>query len=164
MVICEYPGLVIPELGVGGYSPGPHLAFVAVEPENPTFRDWVRTIPATIAHELHHVARWRGPGYGTTLLDSLVSEGLTCLYENEFSGALPVYAKNLGIDLNQLWADAVPDLDRADLHTSWFFDVPHGRWAGYVLGTELCRRYLDRAGLSAAEAVHVDAPVFADSW
>lgn len=164
VVVCDYPGLAIEEIGVGGYSPGPNLAFIAIEPGNPEFESWRESIPSIIAHELHHTRRWQGPGYGVTLLDSLVSEGLACLYEKEFSGRLPVYAQQTEFDVEALWREAFPLLQRKDLHAQWFFYGPHGRWAGYALGTELCRRFLSHHGSTAREMVHADAIQFPNIW
>ena len=67
----------LPETGVHGYAPTAHYAELTLDPGNPQFAlRWRSEVPATLAHELHHCRRWRGPGYGSTLLEALVSEGL----------------------------------------------------------------------------------------
>ena len=59
----------IPETGVVGYAPDAFRVDLTVTPDSPKFQTlWRTELPATLAHELHHVRRWRGPGYGETLL------------------------------------------------------------------------------------------------
>lgn len=167
LVICDYRGLALPGIGVGGYSPSDCLAFIAIEPGTPAFRDhWRSALPRTIAHELHHVRRWQGPGYGTTLRDSLVSEGLATLYEIQARGAAPPYAEAVTDSVrDDLWAQARTLLDRTDQHARWFFggsDLP--LWSGYTVGTELARRYCLARGTTARDAVDVAAEEFPLAW
>lgn len=164
IAICDYPGLALEELGVGGYAPGAHTAFLAIDPANPAFSQWRTIMPSMLAHELHHVRRWQGPGYGSTLLDSLVSEGSATFYEAEHFGRIPIYAEPRA-DLDQLWAMAQPLLDATDQHARWFFgDADLVRWAGYALGFELSRRYCTKIGISAAQLAEVPAQEFITAW
>lgn len=53
--------------GVGACAPGPNTMHVSFNPENFLLRDnehggQVR-LSAVVAHECHHIMRWRGPGY-----------------------------------------------------------------------------------------------------
>lgn len=163
VAVCDHPGLAIEELGVGGYSPGPHLVLIALEPRWPGFAYWRQHLPSTLRHELHHVRRHAGAGYGPTLLDGLVSEGSATLYEIECGGD-PPYAR-VDVDLDAMWRRALPLLERTDQHPGWFFggnDLP--RWTGYTLGTELARRHAHRLGISAMELVDMPATEFPASW
>lgn len=158
----------LPETGVLGYAPLPHFVDLTLTPDNPHFAGgWRTELPATLAHELHHVRRWRGPGYGTTLLEALVSEGLAQHYETEERGGLPPYAR-ISADLDELWRRAQPVLDSADYgHPVWFFGSEAGgppRWAGYALGYELVRRFLVREGGDAVTWVDAPAERFRDAW
>jgi uncharacterized protein YjaZ len=174
VVVCDYPGLALPGIGVGGYCPGPHLVFVAVEPASMR-EQWREDVASTVTHELHHARRWQGPGYGARLIDSMVSEGLATLYEIERTGHTPPYT-HVGGDpdadvFEAWWQRAEPLLDRTDLHAPWFFGtgpaagadvIPH--WTGYALGTELARRFCARVGLSAREAVDAAADDVRRAW
>ncbi|MEH5143237.1 DUF2268 domain-containing putative Zn-dependent protease [Enterobacter cloacae] len=40
-------------------------------------------------HELHHAARWNGPGYGSSLGEALVSEGLAGHFVIQVFGGQP---------------------------------------------------------------------------
>ncbi|ADV68420.1 DUF2268 domain-containing putative Zn-dependent protease [Deinococcus maricopensis] len=155
----------IPETGVLGYAPFGHYVEVMLSPDNANFeRLWRTEVPATLAHELHHARRWRGPGYGHTLLEALVSEGLAQHHEATERGHAPMYAC-IHADLESLWAQAQEGLHRPHDHAAWFFGTAHlPRWAGYALGYELVRRYFQQHGGNAV--THVDAPAgrFSACW
>lgn len=164
VVVCDFPGLAIPELAVGGYCPGPRTVIIAIEPQNPAFQDWQQQLASTVVHELHHAKRWQGPGYGATLLDSLVSEGSAVLFEEQQTGHVPIYA-HIDHSLEDLWHAAEPHLGATDQHRRWFFgfgDQP--RWAGYALGRELARRYCDARGITAVEVAMVPATDVVAAW
>ncbi|GGO27498.1 DUF2268 domain-containing putative Zn-dependent protease [Deinococcus humi] len=121
-----------------------------------------------MAHELHHARRWQGPGYGQTLLEVLVSEGLAQMNElDERGGQLPPYAQ-ADVDLEALWTRALPLLDRSDHRfEAWFYGSEADgltRWSGYSLGYELVRRHLARVGGNAARHVHTGAGSFQTAW
>lgn len=152
----------LPETGVGGYAPLGHWVQVTLTPDHPSFAAcWRQEVPATLAHELHHARRWQGVGYGRTLLEVMVSEGLAQHHElRERGGVLPPYSTLPG-GLDSLWARAEPLLDREDYdHNAWFYGsaAQHlPRWAGYALGFELVQRYLASEGGDAATCVDVPA-------
>lgn len=159
----------LPETGIHGYAPLDHLVQITLNPDNPHFAAlWRTELPATVAHELHHARRWQGPGYGQTLLEALVSEGLAQLNErDERDGKPPPYAR-ADVDLEALWARALPLLDRSDHNfEAWFYgsdaeNLP--RWSGYSLGDELVRRHLAQVGGDAAAHVHTAAAAFRTAW
>ncbi|RMH11155.1 MAG: hypothetical protein D6701_15425, partial [Gemmatimonadetes bacterium] len=72
---------VIPEIGIGGFSPSGDEVHLFVDPDSPRIPGSLEEelIPL-LAHELHHTRRRRGPGYGATLLEAMVSEGLADHY------------------------------------------------------------------------------------
>lgn len=77
VVVEENPHAVIPELGISGFSPSGRLVRVSMDPLHAGFPAVLNMhLARTLAHELHHCVRWRGPGYGSTLGEALVSEGL----------------------------------------------------------------------------------------
>ena len=159
----------LPETGISGYAPLDHLVQITLNPDNPHFAaGWRTELPATVAHELHHARRWQGPGYGQTLLEGLVSEGLAQLNElDERGGQPPPYAR-AEVDLDALWVRALPLLDRTD-HSfeAWFYGSEADgltRWSGYSLGYELVRRHLARVGRDAAGHVHTSAGAFRGTW
>lgn len=63
--------------GVGGFTPNARTVEVYVDPAFPGLAQVLEDrLPPLAAHELHHAKRWGGPGYGRTLLEAMVSEGL----------------------------------------------------------------------------------------
>lgn len=147
IVVYDNPRQAIPGFGHGGRTHNPHTIHVSLDPSFPDFEHVIRKeIPKTISHELHHAVRWKAVGYGTTLLERLVSEGLATHFEQDMWGGTP-----------SPWATALDLKTLADIHdkakseytsttfhhSRWFYgtgDLP--RWAGYSLGYQLVGEYL----------------------
>lgn len=154
----------VPEVGVGGYTdPEDGSVSVWIDDSPPGgLRNALQTwVPATLAHELHHSSRIRtGPGYGTTLGEALVSEGLADHFVNEAFPTTPPQPWDNALSEGQehaLWQRAAPQLWRAHDHRLWFFGGPAiPRWAGYSLGYSIAEAFLD-GGRSAADSVDVPA-------
>lgn len=162
------PSWCPPELGVGGYTPTGHWLQITLDPGNPNFAAaWRKELGPILAHELHHARRWRGPGYGSTLLEALVSEGLAQHFEAEERGEPPPYA-HPATDLNALWMRAQVELDSFTYsHPAWFYGSEAAglpRWAGYALGYELVRRFLSRQGGDPVTHVDTPAETFGRAW
>lgn len=158
----------LPETGVRGYAPAGHYVELTVNPDNPHFAGcWRTELPATLAHELHHAKRWQGVGYGQTMLEVLVSEGLAQHYEISERRAPPPYAL-APANLPELWQRAEPLLNTTDYgYEAWFFgseeqNLP--RWAGYALGYELVRRFLAVNGGDAVMHANAPAEAFRQVW
>ncbi len=149
IVVQEIPGAVIPELGHVGHAPRGDLIYLTVDTGNPNLEDNLgEPLERVVAHELHHVMRWKGPGYGATLGEVLVSEGLAGHFVRQLYRSEP-----------EPWECAVPTdglTDIAELaaanwaslrydHAEWFFgrgELP--RWAGYTLGYALVDAFLEK--------------------
>ena len=168
VVVVDDPHSAIPETGVGGSAPTAHLLYIYVDPE---FTDLDKTldfeIRSTLAHELHHCARWANIGYGSTLLEAIVSEGLADHFDIEINGGVP-----------KLWDTAIQRegletlLEMAKLeftnsdydHAAWFYGsakIP--RWAGYSLGFKLVGDYMQKTQKKASELVSEPASSFTTS-
>lgn len=166
ITVIPDPSGTIPGYGVGGYTPSAYGVKIYIDPsfsDNAVLRDHVAL---TLAHELHHAVRWRGPGYGRTLLEALITEGLADRF------AIDV----LGVPAPP-WSDAFPreqtahflDLARAEFasptydHDRWFFGAAGSlpRWTGYTLGFRLVEAYQDRhPGATPARLVDTPASLF----
>jgi uncharacterized protein YjaZ len=155
IIMVNDPWSVIKEHGISGYAPGPNNIYVSVDPK---FKDITEeNMILTILHEAHHCMRWRKPGYGKTLGQAMISEGLATLYEEEHSGKVPIYAqakiepKDIDLAIKEL------DNDKYD-HHKWFFgDDMVAHWFGYGYGYKLAKAYSQKTNKKANELVHVDA-------
>jgi hypothetical protein len=156
---------LIPGWDCNGVARGPWRVTITVDPacDGHEKRPLDTQLRAILAHELHHARRWRDPGYGETLGEALVSEGLAQCYEEQMGCPTPNYALAVrGPALSTLARLARGELASASYdHGTWFFGSkadPTFPWSGgYSLGYVIVRRWLDDAGMSASSAVAVAA-------
>lgn len=165
VVVYVDPAYVIPAVGLGGFSPGANRIFIAVDPDNVYFTDALeREFLPTLGHELHHCLRWGTVGYGNTLGEVLVTEGLACHFETELrDGTVPPYTAALEPDaIPPLLRKAKTDLHNADYdHAAWFFGADLILlYAGYTLGFELVSSYLSQHRTKASLLYAEPTPSF----
>jgi uncharacterized protein YjaZ len=156
---------VIPEIGLCGISPSSDRVFVAVDPLHPKVTEAFEIeFMSMLGHELHHCARWAGPGYGSSLMEALVSEGLACSFESELRcGEVPFYAKALSpSQLEHAKSEALSLSGSGSYnHASWFFGTGKlPRHAGYSLGFHLVSRYIAAFGNPASKLTQTPAVAF----
>jgi uncharacterized protein YjaZ len=145
---------MISEIGIGGMAEDERILIVLDRP----LRDGIEAqLRATLAHELHHVIRFRSrPSTEWTLGHALVTEGLADHFAREMSPASRrPWTDALSREQEAaLWRKAQPALDAPGGydHQSWFFgdhDIP--QWAGYTLGYRIVAAYLDESKRAADE-------------
>ncbi len=164
-VVLRAGKAVIHEKGHLGYAPESGVIYVTVDPESPVLRaNPSQSLERMLAHELHHSSRWDGPGYGKTLGEALVSEGLAGHFAQEAFGGerepweqLPVsILRTYVLKAKAAWQS--PDYS----HAEWFFGSQEfPAWVGYSLGYELIGRYLAAHGdACASNLVHANAADF----
>jgi hypothetical protein len=146
---------VIPDVGIGGSTDvRTGEVLVSMDSRSPLglrmlLTDW---LPLALAHELHHSTRvLDGPGFGTTLLDTMVSEGAAEAFVREtFPDAPPIpwVAALTRSTERRVWHEAkrhLDDPDDANVYERWFLgkgDLP--RWTGYRIGYAIANAYIDR--------------------
>lgn len=139
VVIRPEPGGGIPAWGVGGYAPTPGLIEITLDPARfePPF------LTRTLIHEMHHLIRWDGPGYGRSLGEALISEGLAGHFVLQVLGGKPdpwdstPVAEGVAKQAMNEWARL--DYD----HARWFSGAGDLRkWTGYGLGHRLVGNFL----------------------
>lgn len=167
ITVTPDPGRAIAGWGIGGFTPNGHLVDLVIDPSYPGLAQVLPTrLPPLAAHELHHAMRWRGPGYGMTLLEAMVSEGLADHFAVELLGsAIPPWSDAFSRDRTEHYLDlARPELDSAAFDFgAWFFGESPAfpRWTGYTLGYRLVEAYQARnPGRSAAQLVNTPAEAF----
>ena len=158
----------IPEIGVGGVThrrTGDVLISIGEAPPDGVKAALETWIPAILAHELHHSSRVRmGPGYGITLAEALVTEGLADHFAAEAFPDTPPQPWDNALSADreaELWrkAQSVLEVPFGYSHRAWFFGGgDHPRWAGYTLGYRIAEAYLaDDRSASSAVGTSADA-------
>jgi uncharacterized protein YjaZ len=162
-VVQPVNNFVIRERGFVGNTPRVGVIYFSFDPANENLQGNLGApLQRMIAHEYHHVLRMNGAGYGRTLVEAIVSEGLAGRFAQELlqSAAEPwecaVPASRLPPYVRRILDDrAVPTYN----YPEWFFgtgDLP--RWLGYTLGWEIVGDHLQRhkdarpSGLASAKA------------
>ncbi|MER0237022.1 DUF2268 domain-containing putative Zn-dependent protease [Fulvimarina sp. MAC8] len=168
VVVQAWPGQVIPELGHVGYAPTGTMMQLTFDPANNNLRSHLgEALERMIVHEFHHVMRWRGPGYGNTLGEALVSEGLASQFVKQLYDS-PPEPWEAALTRSEL-ANHVDFFDRhwddkRYGHARCFFgagDLP--RWLGYSFGYELVSSALVDMQATPSALVHEPAASFRPS-
>lgn len=169
VVVENNPDSIIPETGVGGFAPSASRLEIYIDPSFERLDQSLdMELRSTLAHELHHCARWEACGYGETLLEEMVSEGLADHFDIEVNGNAPK-PWSVALSEAQLKLLKVRALEESAQgnhdHDAWFFGseeqgIP--RWAAYSLGFSLVGAYIDKTGRKASELVGEKASVFTE--
>ena len=164
-IIVKAGTQVIPEKGHLGYSPEPGIVYITVDPQNLSFcSNHNNSLERMLAHELHHAARWAGPGYGFTLGEAIVSEGLAGHFTLELFGGEPEPWESLNkVEVQSHILRTRKDWDRTDYdHNAWFYGTSNlPRWFGYTVGFNLVTRFLlANPHLRASTLTNVNAKAF----
>ena len=158
---------VIPELGVNGYtSPSNGQIAIIVDPTSQipfakTLRTW---LPEALSHEVNHSVRiLGGPGFGASLAETLVTEGLATAFDSQASPGLvePWMNALTPTEEASLWERMQGSLNTTGVavYDQWFFGsagIP--RWTGFTIGYHIVADYLRRHPQSTAGSiVHLSA-------
>lgn len=153
------PSRVIPEIGIGGFNPNSNEVRIYI---NPDFNNLEASLDAEfipmLAHEVHHALRRRSVGYGSTLFEAIISEGLADHFSVEMTGVeIPRWSHALdSLQLIEMMAEAEAIWHESPYdHNAWFFGnetIP--RWTGYSLGYELVKQYKNNNPGSLASMLH----------
>lgn len=157
------PGRVIPEIGMAGYCSGATHFLLTFDSTNPQFAPSLTdgTLRRQVVHEVHHCLRNAGPGYGQSLGEALVSEGLAGQFVNRLYGTPPEPWEK-AVAPREAWR-FLPDDKTLSWpmydHNAWFFGTgEYPRWLGYTLGYLLAGRWRAvHPGASGAQLVNVTA-------
>ena len=84
IVFTHAPRATIPEEHIGGRSTSASHLFVYLDTTYPGFDRVIKEeLKKTLAHEYHHACRWKTVGYGQTLGEALITEGLADHFTQE---------------------------------------------------------------------------------
>jgi uncharacterized protein YjaZ len=131
------------ETGESGFTPSAEWIQIYIDPKNKLYRfDFIarKIIPGTIYHEINHAARWRTTGYGASLIEAVISEGLASAFEKdqwrEFTAPWLKWREKEIKDYLKVLKGKQNEINSAYNHNEWFFGkgkLP--KWIGYKLGT-----------------------------
>jgi len=166
------PFWTIPAWGLGGFSHGKGDISITLAPQHPRFADPERRerLAAILAHELHHIARARSAGYGSTLGEALVSEGLAQCFEVEIGCPPAPYAVVLKDAALREFAARAREQMTAPFydHGAWFYgrkgDTNFPKDGGYSLGYALIKAWLANEKTTASASAGVAAARVTDAW
>jgi hypothetical protein len=137
---------VIPEIGMVGHAYRKSLFALTLDPDNQHFAS---NLAVGMARRIvHHCLRMAGPGYGRTLGEALVSEGLAGRFVGQLFGNAPEPWER-AVDDDTLFAnrpDAATLASTSYNHAAWFFGTggERPRWLGYTLGYQIVGKWLDQ--------------------
>jgi uncharacterized protein YjaZ len=153
--------------GIGGFTTDGRTIDLFVDPAYPNLGAVLADrIAPMLAHEAHHAARFRGPGYGRTMLESMISEGMADHFSIELLGVVvPPWSNALPAGDTETWLNqARPLFDSTSYpHDQWFYGASASipRWTGYTLGFRLIQRHKDtHPGATATTLVNTSANTF----
>ena len=142
----------IPEYGISGRAHGSSLFSITLDPGSPHYEMSLDggLVRRTVVHEVHHCLRMARRGYGRTLGEALVSEGLASRFVGHVLRT-PPDLWDTAFDDDTLASEApsaaelaAPNRD----HAAWFFGAGgrKPRWFGYTLGFRIVGDWLATAG------------------
>lgn len=161
LVIRGQAGGGIPDWGVGGHAPAPGLIEITLNPD----RFDPDLLIRTLVHEMHHLIRWDGPGYGKSLGEALVSEGLAGHFVLQVLRGKPDPWDSITPSAG-LARRAMAEWSRLHYdHAEWFFGKGKVRkWTGYGLGHRLVAEHLaQNDGADAVSLALTRADVFREA-
>lgn len=150
IILRNSPANTIPEVGIGGYNLNENEIIISMNADYSNIDHTISVeLGPTIAHEIHHLKRRRSVGYGATLLEACVTEGLADCFAMEIFGIdPPIWSTAIsGSELDNLMSSAREVWNNSSHdHYKWFHgttqDIP--RWAGYSIGYKLVKDYISQ--------------------
>lgn len=165
--IVIYPNrdLTIQKIGAGGFAPNSEWIRLAIDPfykEEDIEYIIKNIIPLSVYHEMNHAARWNKPGYGNTLLDAIISEGLAIVFAeenwNSFEAPWGKYKQEEIKKYLEFLNKRNKDQDKNYNHTEWFFGKGKPKWLGYKLGSFIVRVVKNKnLDINSLALVHMDS-------
>jgi uncharacterized protein YjaZ len=159
IIVVDDPNLVITEIGIGGFNPSQSEVIISIDENFANFDISIddELIPL-VAHEIHHAKRRRTVGYGDSLIEAIITEGLADHFSMQVVNIdPPMWSVALSeIELEQWIENASSQWDDPYDHGQWFLgtsnEIP--RWTGYSIGYKLVADYLNENTDSSPSNLH----------
>ena len=165
--VVHDPAYCNPLLGIGGLAFSPNLMHVNVDVDHENFERAIQVeLLSVLAHEAHHCKRMAAIPTDSSLLDSIVTEGLACQFELQVAGGeKPSFIPDVVMALtDELLSRMRATLELTDYCYDTYFlgkdtDI-YPKYAGFAVGFDIVGSFLRREGLTAGEAAWVPAQEF----
>lgn len=161
----------IQQTGEGGYTASPNWIQLFLDPSRPNFKEKVieNSLLATIYHEMHHAKRMTTVGYGESLLEAVITEGLASVYaEKMFPKFIAPWGKytNKEIKSNlRLFLQNIIKNKKRYSHEEWFLGFGKPHWLGYKVGIYIIRSLKDKCvSFDCTRAVNKKAEEIFKIW
>jgi hypothetical protein len=148
ITVTYNPSAVTPQTGADGFTnpgTGRITIWLGQTPQASFRRVMQLWLARTLSHEVDHSVRiLAGPGFGTTLLEYLVSEGISSAFDmSAFPGTPNPWDRAISrTEECALWQQAQPLLGQSGLYDAWMFGqsgIPH--WTGFTIGYDIVADY-----------------------
>ena len=142
---------VIPQTGTSGYT-SPATGGITIglgqTPQASFSMIMQLWLPRTLSHEIDHSVRiLAGPGFGASLLEQIISEGISSAFDmSAFPGTPNPWDRAISRGQEcALWKQARPLLGQSGLYETWMFGqpgIPH--WTAFTIGYDIVTGYRQR--------------------
>lgn len=160
VVIESQSFFVIPKLGIGGTAIGKSCIEIRIDFSRKDLAKIIKIeLPATIYHELSHIVRENSIGYGSTLLDSFISEGISCYVEKKaMPGKKIPYIQNIKEE-KKFWHRAKKMFAKTKYNYSeWFFGTGKlPNWIGYRFGYLIVERFMNKHNIGLDKLIKMNS-------
>jgi hypothetical protein len=144
------PSHLVPQAGVNGFT-SPATGQIILQLGRTAQSSLARTLhlwfPRDLAHEVDHSVRiLGGTGFGTTLLQETISEGIATAFDQAaFPGPPDPFAQAITPTQEcTLWEKVKPQLGATNLYSLWMFGGPGvPRWTAFTIGYHIVNDYRD---------------------
>lgn len=172
--IVIYPNqkLTITRVGSGGFAPNSDWIRLSINPlynEERVENIIKKIIPLSVYHEMNHVARWKNTGYGSTLMEVIISEGLAIVFAEECWKLFDAPRRRYKNNEIKRYLDILNKRDKKKdgsyNHAEWFFGKGKPNWLGYKLGAYIIRHIRQKyPEINMRDLVCMDADQIIRLW
>jgi len=149
----------IKQTGDGGYTANFDWIQVFIDPAKSVSKIINLSFPATLYHEMNHARRMIKIGFGKTLLETVISEGLAIVFAEEmFKNFEAPWGKYSEEEIKRLYKVFISHKDDENFnYQEWFLGFGKPHWLGYKIGAHIVRG-LKEKGKKFSSIKLVDTP------
>ncbi len=131
----------IKQTGDGGHTANFDWIQLFIDPTKSVSKIVASSFPATLYHELNHVRRMTEVGFGKTLLETVISEGLAIVFAEEmFKSFVAPWGEYTDDGIKKLYKIFTPHKnDKEFNYEEWFLGFGKPHWLGYKIGAYIIR-------------------------